>query len=183
MKYYKEISLKDGRKCILRNGRAEDGKAVLDNYILTHEQSDDLANYPDEINITLEMEERYLVSRENSENELELLAEVDGCVVGLAAVNRLGSYYKVKHRASFGISIDEAYWGLGIGRAMLEACIECAKKAGYSQLELEVVGDNQRAIKLYESEGFIRFGSNPRGFNSRSRGYLELVSMRKELNQ
>jgi len=32
------ITLKDGRTCILRNGTVEDGKAVLDNFILTHEQ-------------------------------------------------------------------------------------------------------------------------------------------------
>ena len=48
MEYRETITLKDGRTCILRNGTVEDGKAVLDNFILTHEQTDNLLSYPDE---------------------------------------------------------------------------------------------------------------------------------------
>ena len=80
-----------------------------------------------------------------------------------------------------GISVDQAYWGLGIGRALLEACIECAKKAGYEQMELSVVAENSRAIDMYEKAGFVEFGRNPRGFKSRMSGYQELVYMRLDL--
>lgn len=62
------------------------------------------------------------------------------------------------------------------------ACIECAKKVGYLQLELEVVADNASAVRLYESVGFREFGRNPRGFRARS-GWQELVLMRLELDQ
>ena len=75
----------------------------------------------------------------------------------------------------------QAYWGLGVGRALLDACIECARKAGYTQLELEVVAENARAIAMYQRAGFVEYGRNPRGFNSRISGYQELVSMRLEL--
>jgi ribosomal protein S18 acetylase RimI-like enzyme len=88
---------------------------------------------------------------------------------------------KVKHRAEFGISVDKAYWGLGIGRALTEACIECAKEAGYAQLELEVVAENRSALTLYESVGFVEYGRNPKGFRSRLTGWQELVLMRLEL--
>ena len=94
---------------------------------------------------------------------------------------RWGSKDKVRHRADFGISIDRAYWHLGIGRALMEACIECARKAGYEQLELEVIAENSRAIAMYEAAGFVEFGRNPRGFKSRLSGYQELVYMRMEL--
>lgn len=67
-------------------------------------------------------------------------------------------------------------------RALVSACIDCAKSAGYSQVELEVVSDNIGAISLYESLGFTEFGRNPRGFRSRVRGWQELVSMRLELD-
>lgn len=40
------------------------------------------------------------------------------------------------HRAEFGISIAKEFWGLGIGQALTAACIDCARKAGYAQLEL-----------------------------------------------
>ena len=41
------------------------------------------------------------------------------------------------------------------------ACIECAKNAGYLQLELEVVADNAFAVRLYESVGFPSLAAIP----------------------
>ena len=61
---------------------------------------------------------------------------------------------------------------------MTEACIECAKDAGYRQLELEAVAENSSAIALYESLGFREYDRNPRGFHSRYTGWQELVLMR-----
>ena len=80
-----------------------------------------------------------------------------------------------------GISILKEYWGLGLGKALSEACIHCAKEAGYTQLELNVVAENEAAISLYKSLGFTEFGRNLKGFNSRTSGYQELVYMLLEL--
>ena len=181
MEYRKAIILKDGRNCILRNGTEKDGKAVLENFILTHEQTDNLLSYPDESDITVEQEAQFLKSKTESACEIEILAEVNGVIAGLAGIDQVGSRYKVRHRADFGISVDQAYWGLGIGRALMEACIECAKMAGYEQIELNVVAENSRAISMYEKAGFVEFGRNQRGFKSRLSGYQELVYMRLEL--
>ena len=181
MKYYKTIQLKDGRECIIRNAVAEDAQAVLDCFILTHSETDELLSYPEEITFTVEQEEKYLQGREESTDEIEIIAEVDGRIVGMTGVDRISRAEKIRHRAGFGISVEKAYWGLGIGRAMTLACIECAKKAGYVQLELEVVADNAKAIALYESAGFVEYGRNPLGFRSRISGWQELVSMRLEL--
>lgn len=65
----------------------------------------------------------------------------------------------------------------------MEACVECARSAGYAQLELDVVADNERALALYQSAGFVEYGRNPRGFRSRELGWQELVLMRLELNE
>ena len=81
----------------------------------------------------------------------------------------------------FGVSVAREYWGLGIGRALMNACIDCARQAGYTQLELDVVADNARAMALYTQAGFTEYGRNPRGFRSRTAGYQELVYMRLEL--
>ena len=48
MLYNKRISLRDGRTCVLRNGDAQDGQALFDNFMLTHAQTDWLLSYPDE---------------------------------------------------------------------------------------------------------------------------------------
>ena len=63
----------------------------------------------------------------------------------------------------------------------MNACIECAEKAGYEQIELNVVAENETAIEMYRKAGFVEYGRNPRGFKSRLTGYQELVYMRKEL--
>ena len=76
--------------------------------------------------------------------------------------------------------MDKAYWGLGIGRALTEACIECAGAAGYVQLELEAVAENKNALALYRSAGFEEYGRNPKGFRSRMTGW-QVVLMRLEL--
>ena len=181
MEYHKEIRLRDGRRCVLRNGTAEDARAALASFNLTHEETDNLLTYPDEGGFTLEDEVGYLQGRAESDDEIEVLAEVGGAIVGSAGVGRVGSEEKLRHRAEFGIGIERAYWGLGIGRALVEACVECARVAGYVQLELEVVADNERALSLYRSEGFVEYGRNPRGYRSRQSGWQELVLMRLEL--
>ena len=64
---------------------------------------------------------------------------------------------------------------------MTEACIKCAREAGYVQLELSVVAENTRAISLYKKAGFVEYGRNPKGFNSRNSGFQEVVYMLLEL--
>ena len=180
MEYNSTVILKDGRACILRNGTASDGQALLDVFNLTHEQTDYLLTYPGEHSYTAQQEADFLKEKTDSTDEIELLAELDGVIVGTAGIGCVGRREKTRHRAEFGISVDKAYWGLGIGRALTEACIECAKKAGYAQLELEVVAENRSAIGLYESEGFVEYGRNPKGFRSRLTGWQEVVLMRLE---
>ena len=182
MKYNNTVTLKDGRTCILRNGTASDGQELLDIFNLTHEQTDYLLTCPEEHSYTKEQEAEFLRERTESADEIEILAEVDGKVVGSAGVGCVGRKEKTKHRAEFGISVDKAYWGLGIGRALTKACIECAGNAGYAQLELEAVAANEAALALYKSVGFAEYGRNPRGFRSRYSGWQEVVLMRLELD-
>ncbi len=183
MKYHKLILLKDGSTCTLRNGTAGDGQALLDIFNLTHAQTDFLLTYPEESTHTAQQEADYLMQKTESADEIELLAELEGKVVGSAGIGCFARREKTRHRASFGISVDKAFWGLGIGRALTEACIECAKTAGYVQLELEAVADNEKALALYRSVGFTEYGRNPKGFRSRFCGWQALVLMRLELEK
>ena len=181
MRYSETILLKDGRECILRNGTPADAQAVLEVFQLTHGETDFLLSYPDENAFDLTGEEAFLRKLEESDNELELLAIVDGQVVGTAGIDAVGAFYKLRHRAEFGVNILKEYWGLGVGRALMEACIQCAREAGYAQLELSVVAENTRAIALYQKAGFVEFGRNPKGFRSRTAGFQEIVFMGLEL--
>lgn len=180
MEYTQTFILKDGRSCYLRNGKKEDAKELLNVFIETHAQTDYLLTYPDENTFTTAQEEEFLEQAEKSGNEIEIVAIVDGKIVGSAGIESFGNKYKIRHRAEFGISILKDYWRLGIGSALTDACIACARKAGYTQLELNVVAENTSAIALYERKGFVEFGRNPRGFYSKN-GYQELIYMLKDL--
>ena len=155
MQYEKSVLLKNNKECCIRNAVGDDAQEVLNIFLLTHEQTDFLASYRDEATFDTAFERQFLADREHADREVYLCAVVDGHIVGTAG---------------------------GIGRALIAACIDCAKKAGYSQLELEVVSENSHAIALYKSMGFVEFGRNPRGFCSRYQGWQELISMRLELD-
>ena len=181
MRYTKTVVLDDGLELLVRNAVASDARALRETTQLTHAETDYLLSYPDEQSSDDEQEARSLEETECSSNEVELVAIIDGQIVGSAGVSAVRSRRKVAHRARFGISVLQAYWGMGIGRVLMEASIDCARRAGYTQLELEVVADNERAVSLYRRAGFEEFGRNPRGYKSASAGYQELVYMRMEL--
>ena len=177
MTYSRQIVLKNGNTALLRNAEPSDACAVLENFSLTHAETDYLLTYPDESTFDAEREACFLQRKAESANEIEIIAVADGRVVATAGVDAVGTRDKLRHRAEFGISVLRAYWGLGLGRALTEACIQCAKEAGYEQIELTVVAENKRAIALYRKAGFVEFGRNPRGFRSRTSGYQEIVHM------
>lgn len=173
MKYSKTIILKNGVECCLRNGIESDGQAVWDCFNLTHGQTDYLLSYPDENSFDVMQESQFLKEKSESSNEIEIVAVVGNVVVGTAGIEAIGSKYKVRHRAEFGISVAKDFWGLGIGQAL--------RAAGYIQLELSVVAENERALSMYEKAGFVKYGRNPKGFNSRVTGFQEVIYMRLEL--
>ena len=174
MTYSRQIVLKNGNTALLRNAEPSDACAVLENFSLTHAETDYLLTYPDESTFDAEREACFLQRKAESANEIEIIAVADGRVVATAGVDAVGTRDKLRHRAEFGVSVLRAYWDLGLGRALTEACIQCAKEAGYEQLELTVVAENERAIALYRKAGFVEFGRNPRGFRSRTSGYQEM---------
>ena len=155
MKYSKTIILKNGVECCLRNGIESDGQAVWDCFNLTHGQTDYLLSYPDENSFDVMQEGQFLKKKSESSNEIEIVAVVGNVVVGTAGIEAIGTKYKVRHRAEFGISVAKDFWGLGIGQALMAACIECARAAGYIQLELSVVAEMKGHYPCMRKQGLL----------------------------
>ena len=181
MRYRKTVILKNGKNCLLREADTADGAEMSALFLRTHAETEFLLTLPEESSMTPEQESEFLHQAAESAEELELAAFVDGRMVGSAGIDCPGHRMKQRHRAEFGISVLKAYWGLGIGRALTEAAVACAKQAGYTQLELQAVAENEKALALYESVGFREFGRNPRGFRMPDGRYQTLVLMRLEL--
>lgn len=63
-----------------------------------------------------------------------------------------------KYMVCHTLATNPAAQGRGIGKEMVEYCIQYAKEHGYSAIRLDVVPDNVPARKLYEKCGFQYVG-------------------------
>lgn len=104
-----------------------------------------------------------------------LVAVVDDRVVGSVRISR-ESHPSTRHVASFGLIVAESHRGQGIGRALLAETIRWAEEMQVRKLELAVYPDNEAAIALYRSCGFVEEG-RLRGHSMRQDGLQDEILM------
>ncbi|MGW0615174.1 N-acetyltransferase family protein [Streptomyces sp. NPDC002788] len=63
-----------------------------------------------------------------------------------------------------GFAVAENARGRGVGRALIRAAVDDARRRGARRLTLRVLGHNTPARKLYEAEGFVVEGILPEEF-------------------
>lgn len=102
-----------------------------------------------------------------------LVAEENGCTVGLCDVHRLRPGTEVSHIGVVGITVRKDYRGKGIGKALLEGVIENCRR-NYDILTLGVFSINQNAISLYRKVGFVENGKLPYAVKRGDRYYDEI---------
>jgi ribosomal-protein-alanine N-acetyltransferase len=78
------------------------------------------------------------------------------------------------------IAVRPAYWGQGIGSALLDALVTAARDRGCAEVFLEVRADNSRAHGLYRRRGFADIGIR-RGYYQPSG--TDAITMRKDLRR
>lgn len=98
-------------------------------------------------------------------------------LVGSAGIVPVSDDPREKHVANLGIGVMDAWQGVGVGRALMAALLDHADHwAHYTRVELHVYADNQRAIALYESLGFLPEGVI-RDSALREGGYVDSIVM------
>ncbi len=123
----------------------------------------DVRHQPGVLDGTLNLPSERLLDRQRrieglGPNEHELVAEVDGRVVGTAGLvafqGRMNHAGEIAH-----IMVHDEFQGRGIGRQLLEALLDIADNyLGLVRVELLVYPDNEGAVRLYESVGFTHEG-------------------------
>lgn len=156
--------LPDGRTLTLRSARPSDAGSLAAHRLITSGETSFMARYPEECTQDAVLLAHQLQTWVEDPQNFTVTAFTGGTVVGDLGVQRIRAHRKMQHRASLGISIQAAYCGFGLGRAMIQIAIEQARKNGFSQLELNVFADNARAIHLYHALGFEDFGRIPRAY-------------------
>ena len=94
-----------------------------------------------------------------------LVAEIDRRIVGyirLAFPTELACNAHV--RQIQGLAVADEARGHGVGRALVRAAVEEARRRGARRLTLRVLGHNTPARRLYEAEGFAVEGVLPEEF-------------------
>jgi [ribosomal protein S18]-alanine N-acetyltransferase len=89
-------------------------------------------------------------------------ARADDKLVGYAGISRLGRKHPYEYEIHT-IGVDPAYQGQGIGRRMMNELLEYASGG---TVFLEVRTDNEAALALYESLGFVNVGLRRRYYRA-----------------
>lgn len=109
--------------------------------------------------------------------ECRLVAIAGGQVVGWAALHLVQASLRRAHVRLLGIALASEAQGRGLGRQMMERLLDWADNwAGVLRIELQVHEDNEHAIALYRSLGFVEEGRH-RGYALKAGKYIDSLSM------
>lgn len=160
----KNIKLKDGRDITLREATKADAAAMLKYVDTISVESDNLTFGRGEFTMSVEEEERFIERTGQTDNALFLIAVVNDEIVGNLSFSG-GMRKRIRHVGEFGVSVRKDYWGLGLGRALIEYLVNWAQKGGIvRKINLRVRTVNENAINLYKSLGFEIEGMTTREF-------------------
>lgn len=91
------------------------------------------------------------------------VARLDGVICGTA---QLMTPSRNNEAQSFAVTMSTVFiapWarGKGLSRMLVEIIEQAAREDGYSVINLDVRESQEAAIKLYESMGYVHFGTHP----------------------
>ncbi len=85
--------------------------------------------------------------------KFDLVAVADGRIVGWAFLWNLHT-----DEPLFGLAVADAYHRQGLGAALITRVMRTAREMGLPTVYLTVVTDNTVAWRLYEKQGFVKYG-------------------------
>ena len=89
------------------------------------------------------------------------VAEVDGRIAGIQSMEPDASARytdSMRHVATLGTWIERSFRRRRIGPLLAEACFDFARGKGYGKIAIQVLGDNERALRFYGRLGFEKIG-------------------------
>lgn len=140
----------------IRKAKVEDAQAILDYLDQIGKESDNLTFGEEGIGYTYEDEVKLIQSFEENLNSTMYLAIDHNKIVSIGNLSA-SKRERTKHISILGISVLKSHWNQGIGKMMMKTLIEFAKQAPDTKsIHLEVRSDNEVAIRLYQSVGFVK---------------------------
>lgn len=150
--YNKTIKL-NGLDIVIRNPKEDDAAQIVDLIKLIDTETSFLAREPGEFKTSIEREKELINYWNETPYKLFLVADINGKIVATCDV-AIDSRKRYSHKGEIGVAVKKEFWSKGIGKSLLEACIEWSKENKLLKLILEVDSDNERAYSLYKKLGF-----------------------------
>ena len=112
-----------------------------------------------------------------------------GCVLACDGGDVLGMYRygpampgRGAHIATATFLVGEKARNRGVGRALVEHCVQSARTAGFRAMQFnQVLSTNEPALALYRSLGFAVIGTVPGAFDHAVHGYVDAHIMYRAL--
>lgn len=159
-----EYLLKNGNKVIIREVEEKDAESMLNILIKSSKETKFLSRNSNEFNnISFAIEKEIDIIRRIKESNCEYwyAVEYNGEVVGQCSVKYVRNSERFYHRTEVGFMLLEKACNIGIGGKMMLHCLEQSKKMNALQVELSVIENNERALKMYKGFGFKEVGRIP----------------------
>jgi len=127
-----------------------------------------------------EEEERDFIRSLGTRSALHI-AEIDGKIVGVQSIDLFSTFAdSVSHVATMGTWLRSDFRGHGIGRCLAAESFSFARKQGYRKVVIQVLADNERALRFYRSLGFRDIGLAKEHVRL-ANGFHDEVYLEKEL--
>ena len=176
-----EYLLKNGKNVVIRKPKPEDAESIINVRSIAYTETPFLARNPGEFSTPVKRE-REIITNILNDNDVEwFVAVYEDKVIGQCSVGLVRKSARYRHRAEVAFVILKEYWNLGIGGKMMEECIKWCKDKGVTQMELDVVKDNDKAIKMYRDFGFEITGTLPNALHYQDGTYADEYIMIKNI--
>ena len=174
--------LPNGQQLTIRRPEVADAAAVLACFQQLTRETDFLLFSPEEaMAIDLKQEEAFISAYLRHPDNLYLVADVEGEIVGTLSLNQ-GHFAKQHHRALLGIAVLHRYWNMGVGRRLLTTALRWAEAhPKIAIIHFEALATNERAIQLYRNFNFVEHGRIPNGIQQPNGQLVDLVAMSKQI--
>jgi ribosomal protein S18 acetylase RimI-like enzyme len=144
----------EGRTLVIRTAVEADAPALHEFFRTVYGETEFLSRYRDEVPDAFELVARRVKGHLEAEKALFLVATVDEHIVALANL-AWQDLRHFNHAAELAISVLKDFWGLGIGRRLMQLLSDWAESCGLLRVQLEVAATNERAIRMYRAFGFV----------------------------
>ena len=176
-----EYVLRNGKNVIVRKPNEDDAEALINVMTTADTETLFLARNPGEFCTPVE-KEKQIIKNVLADNDVEwFVAEYENKVIGQCSVGLVRRTARYRHRAEVAFVILQDYCNLGIGGKMMEECIKWCKEHGITQIELDVVKNNERALKMYQGFGFEIIGTKENALRYQDGTYADEYMMIKKL--